>query len=280
MKPKKDVLFSRLRCLKKDDIKELLVGGLKMQADSMTTQKKEDLVLLCSKELRSAAGSSTVNLFRDDHEFPYKQILIDVADKLSPGHTILSWTNFTLEDNHTEKEIEDLIASLFEEQAKLWWDKLPADKKKEFVGGINNAVGRSKTAQRITKSGEFRSFITQQMIENLIQTGIMTGLVKISASGILGTLGISVVAQIGWLIVLQTVGWMGGVKFLLFGIAGQGAMGGAVTGLGGLAIGGVLSIPSLFAFADGAAYRKTVPTIVLLIAKHRMAISSRDDRIC
>lgn len=59
----------------------------------------DELILLCSKKLRAAAGSSTGNMFRNDHGFPYKQILIDVADKLSPGHTVLSWTDYKLDDS-------------------------------------------------------------------------------------------------------------------------------------------------------------------------------------
>ena len=77
-----------------------------------------DLVMLCSAKLRSAAGSSTANLTRDPHEFPYKQLLIDVADKLTPGLTPLSWTKFRLKDDHKEEEIEQLVLDLFEEQAR------------------------------------------------------------------------------------------------------------------------------------------------------------------
>jgi uncharacterized protein YaaW (UPF0174 family) len=270
-----DVLLSRLRRLKKDDLMEILVGGLKVSAESVINRDKQELINLCSKELRGAAGSSTANVFRGDHEFPYKQILIDVADKLSPGHTILSWTDYKLGDDHTEAEIENTISNLFEERTKKWWKNLSPEKKAEFVGGLNSAMERSDEVKKITNSGALGSFVTQQMIENIIQTGIMSGLGKVAAGGALGTLGVSVIAQIGWLIVLQTVGWMSGVKFLLFGAAGHGAMGGAVSTVGGLAVGGVLSIPTLFALADGAAYRKTVPTIILLITKYRLASSSR-----
>lgn len=280
MKSHTDILFTRLSRLKKDDIKELLVGGLKVSTDDVTNKNKQDLILMCSKELRSAAGSSTVNIFRKDHEFPYKQILIDVADKLAPGHTILSWTQYKIEDSHTAGEIERAIANLFEERTKLWWSKLSDEKKTEFVNGINTAMGRAEKVREVTNEGVIKSFITQQMIENIIQAGIMSGLLKVSAGGVLGTLGLSVIAQLGWLIVLQTVGWMGGIKFALFGIAGHGAMGGAVAGIGGLAVGSALAIPTLFAFADGAAYRKTVPTVVLLIAKNRLAGSTHTIETC
>lgn len=231
---------------------------------------KKDLIELCSKELRAAAGSSTLNTVRNDHAFPYKQILIDVADKLSLGHTLLSWTDYTIDDNHSESEIEETIAQLFEERAKKWWNSLSDEKKKDFVGGINVAMGDA--VSEIANSGGAKTFVTQQMIENIIQTGIMTGLSKVAAIGVFGSLGMSVIAQIGWLVVLQTVGWMGGIKIALFGLGGNGALGGAVGGIGGAVVGGVLAIPTLYALVDGAAYRKTVPTVVLLVAKHKAAL--------
>lgn len=272
LKANNDVLFRHLRHLKKNDLKIILNGGLRVAPRSILKLKKEELVLLCSKELRAAASSSTKNVFRDDHSFPYKQILIDVADKLSPGHTVFGWTDYKLEDVHTEAEIEDTIAELFEARAKSWWNKLSKKNKTKFVGGINAVVGDEHELRKVTNSGAFRTFVSQQMIENVIQTGIISGLSKVAASGAFGTLGVSVISQLGWLIVLNTVGWMGGIKIALFGIAGHGAFGGAIAGLGGVAIGGILSIPTLFALADGPAYRKTVPTVVMLIARNKVAL--------
>lgn len=267
-----DALFERLNQLKKDDLKLILTNGLRLNTDNVKNLMKKDLVDLCSKELRAAAGSSTLNTVRDDHAFPYKQILIDVADKLSPGHTVLSWTDYKLSDSHSEAEIEETIALLFEEHAKKWWNSLSDEKKREFVGGINVAMDSS--ASKITNSGQFKTLVTQQMIENIIQAGIMQCLSKVAAAGIFGNLGISVISQIGWLVVLQTVGWMGGIKIALFGLGGHGALGGAVGGIGGAVVGGLLSIPTLYVLVDGAAYRKTVPTVVLLVAKHRAALIS------
>ena len=82
--------------------------------------------------------------------------------------------------------------------------------------------------------------------------------------------GVSVVSQVGWLILLQTVGWMGGLKIAVFGIGGYGALGGMVGTLGGAAIGGVPALPTAAALLDGPAYRKTVPTVIILLAKSRM----------
>jgi len=270
MEHSEDALLRRLRCLSRGDIEELLVAGLKVSGESLINNTNEEIILLCSKELRSAAGSSVRNAFRGEHEFPYKQILIDVADKITPGSTPLSWTGYKLNDSHTESEIEDYIATQFEVKAKKYWSSLSPEKKSEFVGGIKNAIVNKEKVKRIGRSGGTSAFVTQQIIENIVQTGIITGLAKISATGVTGVLGATIVSQLGWLIVLQTVGWMSGVKFLIFGVAGHGAMGGAISGIGSLAVGGVLSIPTLFVLADGAAYRKTVPSIILLIGKLRL----------
>jgi hypothetical protein len=264
-----DVLMRRLRKLKVGDLRTILTGGLRVDEKAVCNLKKEELVLFCSKELRSAAGSTTKNRFRGDHDLPYKQILIDVADKLSPGHTPLSWTDYKLGDDHNESEIEDAIARRFEDLAKEWWANLSETAKDEFVKGINDVMGGSAEVRDVLSSGVVGTIVKQQVVETIIQAGIMQGLTKVAAGGVLGALGASVVSQVGWTILLQTVGWMGGVKIAVFGIAGYGALGAAVTGVGSAAIGGALSIPGLLWLADGPAYRKTIPTVVMLIARHR-----------
>lgn len=88
-----------------------------------------------------------------------------------------------------------------------------------------------------------------------------------SAGGIFGVVGVSLVGQLGWVILVQSVGWMSGMKIAIFGIGGYGAMGGAVTWLGSAAIGGAVALPGLVALADGPAYRKTVPTTIMLLAR-------------
>jgi uncharacterized protein YaaW (UPF0174 family) len=247
----------------------LLTGGLRVSENALTDLKKEELVLLCSKKLRLAAGSSVRNLFRGDHDFPYKQLLIDVADKLMEGCTALSWTKYSLKDSHAEREIEDEIVRLFENRSSKWWEKLTDKKKAQFVDGLNSVLRGDEIRKADLTDGP-KIFLTQQVIENVIQNGIILGLSHVAAPGILGSLGASVVSQVGWLILLQTVGWMGGLKIAVFGIGGYGALGGMVGTLGGVAIGSVLALPTAAALLDGPAYRKTVPTVIILLAKSRM----------
>ena len=264
-----DLLIQRLQNLSTDDLKSLLVGGLRLREKAVIQMPKEDLVQFCSRELRLAAGSSTVNLTRGAHDFPYKQLLIDVADKLAPGITPLSWTKYRLKDEHTEEEIEQVVLDLFEERARRWWHKLPDKKRQEFVDGINSVLHGEEDATKSVNTG-VAPYLQQQVLEQLIQSGLIAGLSKVSASGVLGAVGVSLVGQLGWVILVQTVGWMAGMKIAIFGISGYGAMGGAVTWLGGAALGSVVALPGLFALADGPAYRKTVPTTVMLLAKARL----------
>lgn len=265
--PPSDSLTIRLNILKQDDLKTILVSGLKVDQKLVYGKNKEDLIHIFSKELRSAGSSTTVGLLRYEHEFPYKQILIDVVDKLTPGNTPLSWTKYKLEDSHTEEEIEEDIANLFEDKARRWWASLKDEQKSQFANDIQGTLKQQNIAA--VTNGGVKSFLAQQAIENVIQAGVMKGIGSIAASGIMGGVGISIVGQIGWIILLQTVGWMGGLKIAMFGIAGYGAAGGAVTAVGSAAIGAALSVPTLFALVDGAAYRKTVPTVIMLIAKLR-----------
>ena len=263
-----DLLCKRLRALRKDEVKALLTEGLGVPAKILHGLKKEELVLLCSKELRSAAGSSLRNTGRDDHAFPYKQLLIDVADKLTAGVTWLSWTRYTLGDSHAEEEIEDAILHMFEERARKWWRGLTKEEKSRFTKGLQSVL-MGAWVDKVELTDGRRSLVTQQVIENVIQNGIVFGLSKVSIPGLTATLGLSVVSQVGWLVLLHTVGWMTGLKIAVFGIGGFGGLGGAVGAVGASVIGTVLGIPSLLVLLDGPAYRKTVPTVVMLLARTR-----------
>ena len=188
-----------------------------------------ELVELCSRELRSAAGFSTVNLVkrRGNQVFPYKQLLIDVADRLAPGSTPLSWTKYRLRDSSSEEDIENHVLELFEERVRGWWAKLPDKKREKYVNGINSVLSDAQEGAQAVKK-RATPILQQQGIESLIQTGLISGLSKLSAGGLLGVAGVTLVGQMGWLILVQTVGWMAGLKIAVFGIGGYGAFGGAV----------------------------------------------------
>jgi uncharacterized protein YaaW (UPF0174 family) len=264
-----DLLIRRLQNLSDEDLMSLLAGGLRLDQTKLEGLSHSDLVIRCSAELRSAAGSSTMNLARDSHEFPYKQLLIDIADKIAPGTTPLSWTKYRLKDEHKEEEIEQVVLDFFDEQVRGWWQKLSEVKRDEFVNGINSVLSGDRDISGPVSKGAM-PFLKRQTIENLVQGGLVGGLAKVTAGGALGVVGVSLVGQLGWVILVQTVGWMAGLKIVIFGLGGYGAVGGAVTALGSVAMGSAVALPGMVALVDGPAYRKTVPTVVMLLAKTRL----------
>ena len=275
---KKDLLFTRLLELDEADLRSIAVSTLKLSEKKIASLNKDQLVILCSKELRSAAGSTTINVFRSTHTFPYKKMLIDVADKLTEGSTFLSWTPYKLNDQHTEEEIEAVIVELFEEKARRWWFKLSDKKKEEFMMGLNGVLS-GESIGKVNLNGGLKEYIKQQAVENLFQNGVVGGLTKVAASGVMGTIGVTMLTQIGWVILLQTVGFMGGLKIVMFGIGGMGAFGGAVSWLGATAVSSVLAIPTTVALVDGTAYRKTIPGIIMLLAKSKINHDLLDEQL-
>ena len=228
--------------------------------------------MLCSKELRAAAGSSALNTFRDEHEFPYKQILIDVADKLTDGITWLSWTKYRLDDPHSEAEIEEEILRLFEARARKWWGKLSPSQQSEFTQGLQKVL-QGASLDKVKLADGKKSFLTVQAVESVIEGGIVFGLSQATVPGLAGTLGVSVVSQVGWLVLLHTVGWMTGLKIAVFGVGGVGGLGGVVGVLGSSVIGLALGVPTLVVMLDGPAYRKTLPTLIMLLARRHAKLS-------
>ena len=264
-----DKLVIRLSNLSKEDLYSVAQGGLRVPGKRLRGMSREALVELCSAELRAAAGSSTRNVFRGPHALPYKQILIDVADKLTPGLTPLSWTRYRLSDASCEEDIEAEILRLFEQRTRKWWSKLPEKKRREFVQGINSVLRADDSVSSPLAKGP-GVFLQQQAVEQLVQTGVVAGVGQLSATGALGAIGVSMIGQIGWLVLLQTVGWWAGVKIAVLGIGGYGAWGGAVAWLGTAAIGTAVAVPGLVYLADGPAYRKTIPTTIMILAKGRI----------
>jgi len=100
-------------------------------------KKYKDNFDLLANEYRLAAGHSLMNLYRNfsGEKLPYKQILIDVADKLKPG---LSWTSFTLNDNSTEEEIENEIEKFFLKIVEDKWKSLSQKERERFLRELQN----------------------------------------------------------------------------------------------------------------------------------------------
>lgn len=99
--PRGDLLWQRLQDAYPAELQKLgEIMGLADVNDKAPAVLVEEL----SVATRAAAGHSLRNLFRGPHDFPYKQILIDVTDKMAPGWTPWSWTHYKLSDRHSEEE--------------------------------------------------------------------------------------------------------------------------------------------------------------------------------
>lgn len=227
-----DVLFARLGQAKRSDL-EALAQDLRMADPGISTLSDAELADRVSRELRSAAGNSLVNALcrRGPHDFPYRTILIDVADKLTPG--MLTRSRFKGSEVDIV-EIEDYIADLI--------DMRVADN----LAKMSDADKR-KMQERLLK--ELRA---QGVPEGVIQSSL-TGMAAGTLSGV--ALG-HVVAVLLY----------GGIWTTLFGVSlVQLLLGGlAVGGPVGIAAATVLVLSS-------TSYSKTIPVVYRLIQIRKAA---------
>jgi uncharacterized protein YaaW (UPF0174 family) len=263
--PGNDRLFQLLSELDDAELKNIWTTclGKEPEDDYFEPGSKDHKVIVISKEWRAVHGHTLLNRFRNDHDLPWKQILIDVADKMKPG---FGWTDFKLDDEHTEEEIETAILGFFDELVKLQWEKLSEEDRQKMVNNINDSLDH--TAEVIRAKGNRAGFapVTVSSLSSGIGAGLLAGggallVAQTAASGVVGGLLGGVLYQIGLWIVVRIFGWWSGAQL--------------VSGGGAAVIGGVLvSAPALIAFIANAlmstSYRKTIPATLSLLCAHEM----------
>ncbi|MDM8548736.1 hypothetical protein QUF72_01610 [Desulfobacterales bacterium HSG2] len=247
--PKNDRLFYLLNQLDKPDLILLLKNGLRSEYIKLENYSRKYLINLISEELRAAAGSGVVNIFRDKHEFPYKRILIGVADKLTEG--LFSGSTFRADDLYSEEEIENEIIRLFELKIEKWWKGMKNSEKKKVVSQVNQVIDANLVHSVNQKK------ISQRAIDLAITRGIVT-----FVSGTLLT-------QAQWTILVSTIAHITGIQMLV------GGMGLAALGLTGPGIVALL-LPSTVLLLSGSNYKKTVPTVIMLLSKIHLKNASED----
>lgn len=119
----KDTIFERLQSATEQELQEI--------CESLKIKCTTDVNII-SKKYRAAAGHSVGNVFRSSHQLPYKKILIAVANKLKPG---FRGTDFEIDDNHREEEIEDQILEYLRARCSEKFVKL-SEEKREYVEKI------------------------------------------------------------------------------------------------------------------------------------------------
>lgn len=225
--PRGDKLWQRLESAEPGELHYIAKFN---DVEDASAKSKGALVEEVSKELRANGGHTVANWFRDSHELPYKVLLVDVADKLAPG-----WggTDFETEDAATEESIEEYI---WARHFKLVQEKL----------------AELKPEERFKLDEEVRQHLRSQgaSSEVIRQAGVFIGGGALAAAGAT-TLAVQLAVASGWFAGI----WAGlfGPSTWLIAVAGG-------------TIFAVVAVPTSLLIAGGPAYRKTVPSVIGLIA--------------
>ncbi len=229
--PRGDKLWQRLESATGPEL--LKLGEIFGLADA-AAKRRDVLIEELSAELRCAAGHAILNVFRGPHEFPYKQILIDVADKMAPGWTFLSWTGYHLDDRHTEEEIEERIWGYFEKQVEKKIQQLSEKAREEL---------KVQTAAELRQMGYSEALVSQ------VGAGIIGG----AAGTLIGP-------ALAYQVALNTTSGLAWLKLWWVGQATTAATLGA-----GAAVFTVFYAPFFLWWLGNTAYRKTIPATLELI---------------
>lgn len=263
--PFNDRLFQLLSELDDSELTSLWTTCLdkKPEDENFERGNKGHKVIVISKEWRAVHGHTLLNQFRNDHDLPWKRILIDVADKMKPG---IGWTEFKIDDHHTEEEIETAILVFFDELVQIHWKSLSEEDRKKMVSKINDSLDHDDEIVRAKGNRAGFAPVTMSSLSTGIGTGLLAGggallLAQTTASGVIGGLLGGVLYQIGFSIVVQVFGWWSGAQLVLSG--------------GAVVVAGVLvSAPALIAFIANAlmstSYRKTIRATLSLLCAHEM----------
>ncbi len=240
--PKGDLIFQRLVAATPDELQEickaLSLDFPKQYIDSeeIPLQVKIPLIDEISAEYRAVAGHTFLNIFRSRHEFPYKQILIDVADKLNPD----SWTDYSLHDKHSEEEIEDFIEKIIFAKINEEWDKLSDEEKQQK---------EKELKEQLEKAG--------------YPPDVSTGIISLLVSGGLGA-GVGAAVASPVTVSLFYSGFFASISASIFGVSSSLLL------LSATGVGLLVAVPVMVgALFGGTSYKKTIPATLQLIGIRR-----------
>jgi uncharacterized protein YaaW (UPF0174 family) len=228
--PPKDSLPGRLRLATRADLDQLC-RALKLDPTKYSDADHSDADVreLVEKEFRSAAGHTLMNLLRRRRRtsLGYKEILVDVADKLTPGFTKRS--GFTTSGDEDEAMIEDYI----------------------FTNLISRIDERLKAMSDVEKKK-----LQEEVEKELQQEGTRASIILSTVGGVATG---SVAAALAGPVVAALV--FTGLRATLLGVAGMEIV------VGGFALGGPIGIlAGLLMFLWSPGYSKTIPAVCRLIS--------------
>ncbi|MDM8549582.1 hypothetical protein QUF72_05875 [Desulfobacterales bacterium HSG2] len=259
--PTNDRLYYLMGQLDHAELLFLVKHGLRKTERKYKRYSTNRLKELISAELRLAASHRWANYFRFEHDFPYKQIIIDVADKLS-GYKA---SGYKLDDDHTEEEIEKTILRLFELKTKKWWRKLSKKEKKEAADKISQMID-AELVNSVSRMTYIKHRVSKELMDSIITKGIVLAMLAVSAGGMLGFVGGSLLTRIGWSILLHTKGLASSLKIMTTGAAGfSGKV--VLDFVGAVTAGIAVFVPSTIFFYADTDYKKTIPTIIMLLSR-------------
>lgn len=251
-----DELGAILDKLSGEELKDLAIEILKLDSATIlklkNTYKLKELKRICSCELRAAGGHTLCNLWRDDHDLPYIEIVRDVANKMKVAYN----------SNHDVLIIERM---LIDEQVRKLWSKADDVKKIEITNLAKQqavSMGKNAIAQKITVDS-----MQKVISEGVTQRAVLSIFGVSSVTNTVGSvLGYNVIQTILLQAIYRNFGlWTAGEAVLGIGSAGLAINIARFAGPIGL---GITTLYTVHQIA-GPAFRKTVPA-VFYIAHKRM----------
>jgi len=229
IKENPDTIFMLLDQAKKEEKDEICLA-LKIPTDSD--------IFNISKEYRSAAGHTIGNWFRGPHDMPYKEVLVDVANKLkSKG----SGEVFALGDGRSEEEVEDKIILYFAEKIAAELSKMRPDERAKKFEELKEKLADGKNLN-----------LDKESLDN-IKNAFALGSAVVGTSAVSSLLTGSVTASLFYSGAFATL-W-GGV----FGMSSSLLL---LTGTG---VGAAIAAPLLLIILGSPSYKKIIPVTLQLI---------------
>ena len=191
---------------------------------------------LISKEYRSVAGHTIGNWFRGDHDMPYKEILVDVANKLKPKG---DKNEYSLGDGRSEEDIENMIVQY-------------------FGAKIADELNKLSLEERQKKMEEFQSKLNEGQYVDVAKDAMkdihnVFGATVVSASSVTVLLSGPLTASLFY------SGVFAGMWASLFGMSTSLLL---LTGTG---VGTLAALPVLLLMLGAPSYKITIPVTLQLI---------------
>lgn len=198
-----------------------------------------------SKEYRSVAGHTIGNWFRGDHDMPYKEILVDVANKLKPKG---DKNEYSLGDGRSEEDVENMIVQY-------------------FAGKIAEELNKLSPEERQKKMEEFERKLNEGQYVNVAKDALkdihnVFGAAVVSASSVAALLTGPLTASLFY------SGFFAGIWAGVFGMSTSLLL---LTGTG---VGSLAALPVLLLMLGAPSYKKTIPvTLQLINIRRRVKLS-------